>query len=323
MKKIIYILILFNLAFSRAQNLVPNSDFELFTNCPTTLDQLSNSTGWTSYRGSPDYFNACNTSTNALGVPSNAVGYQSAFSGDAYAGFVAFATGGEAREILGITLNQTLIVGQTYFVSFYISLAEYDANLQQYIARNKIGARFSTVPANGSDNPYPGTNPFPIDNFAHIYTNTIINDTMNWVKIQGTFLADSAYEYLMIGNFFDDSNTDTIYRANGVRSYYFVDEICVSTSSNTCNQISNSITKYKSSDIIEIFPNPATSFLIIDCKGMALNKMFIYNSFNEILSSSTFDNKLQIDLSQFPNGVYFLKVQFRDRSLTKKIIINH
>jgi len=215
-------------------NLVPNPSFETFTNCPTTLSMIGNATGWSSYRGSPDYYNACNTSSNSLGVPNNLAGYQNAQDGEAFAGLVAYSTGGLAREYMGAQLVQTLSIGQTYFVSFYVSLAEFNSLTAQYVPSNKIGVRFSTVPFEGSDPPLPNETPAPINNFANVFTNTIISDTLVWTKIQGSFVADSAYKYIAIGNFFDDANTDTIYRPNGVYSYFFIDNICVSTSSTSC-----------------------------------------------------------------------------------------
>ena len=52
-------------------NLVSNQGLETFTNCPTTLSQLGNATGWgqpTLHIGSPDYFNSCQTNTTAGGT---------------------------------------------------------------------------------------------------------------------------------------------------------------------------------------------------------------------------------------------------------------
>lgn len=324
MKKSLLIFLLLTGLVSGQTNLVPNPSFEIFTNCPTTLDQLNYSTGWSSYRGSPDYFNACNTATDALGIPSNAVGYQPAFSGQAYAGFVAFATGGEAREIIGGALNQTLTIGQTYYVSFYISLAEYDANYKQYIACNKIGARFSTVSADGSDNPYPGTNPTAINNFSQIYTNTIINDTMNWVRITGSFVADSAYKYFMIGNLFDDNNTDTIYRPNGVRSYYFIDEICVSTSSNTCNQITGTVSKevFEKNELI-LFPNPTCDFFSVRSNQPKTFELILIDKFGRTILTHKINSSTKIDVSLLPSGLYFIKLSDGLKTYYDKIIICH
>src|ERR1039458_6392949 len=103
MKKFFLLLFIFGIANgvkSFSQNLIPNSSFELYDTCPTTLDQMSRCQGWSSFSISPDYYNACN-GTGGLGVPSNGVGYQAASSGVAYAGLVAYSVNGFAREIIG------------------------------------------------------------------------------------------------------------------------------------------------------------------------------------------------------------------------------
>jgi gliding motility-associated-like protein len=47
--------------------------------------------------------------------------------------------------------------------------------------------------------------------------------------VTGAFVADSAYEYVCIGNFFDDMNTDTIsLTPTSQFAYYYIDGINVS-----------------------------------------------------------------------------------------------
>jgi hypothetical protein len=314
MKKLISILILVFVQLNaiRSQNMVQNPSFENMSNCPTTLDQLGFSNGWNSYLESPDYFNSC--STIGLGVPSNAIGYQQASDGEAYAGFIAYGTGGQAREIVGGLLTQSLSIGQLYYVSLKVALAEFDATSTQYVPCNKIGVRFSTTP-------FSTLTPVPIDNYAHIYTNTIISDTLNWTVITGTFVADSGYKYIMIGNFFDDANTDTIYRPNGVYGYYFVDEVCVTTTSNNCSTINNTIHLEQGNDKIKLFPNPANEFLTIDCDFDC--NIILTDHVGKVVYSATFNYKKHINLKSFENGIYFLQTQIEGKSFTNKIIINH
>ena len=309
--------------FKAQFNLVPNPSFETFTNCPTTLSMIGNATGWSSYRGSPDYYNACNTSSNSLGVPNNLAGYQNAQDGEAFAGLVAYSTGGLAREYMGAQLVQTLSIGQTYFVSFYVSLAEYNSLTSQYLPCNKIGTRFSTVPFQGSDFPYPGPNASPINNFAHVITNTIISDTLNWTKIQGSFVADSAYKYIAIGNFFDDANTDTIYRPNGIRSYFFIDNICVSTSSTSCLPPITQLNETELNNEVNIFPNPVNSLLHLELKTDVPTTIFIYNSLNELVYEEKFSTNTLCNVSAFKEGVYYVKVVNNNYTLIKRVIINH
>lgn len=101
-------------------------------------------------------------------------------------------------------------------------------------ASNKIGVLFTNDEYESLSNPAP----LPA-NFAHFYSNTIITDTLDWTIISGSFIADSAYKYIMIGNFFDNNQTAYLTVLDsllGECSYYFIDDVCVSTDSLTCSQ---------------------------------------------------------------------------------------
>jgi hypothetical protein len=52
--------------------------------------------------------------------------------------------------------------------------------------------------------------PISPDNQAALYSSTIINDTTNWVNSTGAFIADSSYQYVILGNFFKDNQTDRV-----------------------------------------------------------------------------------------------------------------
>src|SRR5690606_13972727 len=69
--------------------------------------------------------------------------------------------------------------------------------------------------------------------YAHVHSNVILSDTANWTLISGSFTADSAYHYLVIGNFFEDLLTDTLNMDSGpaAGAYYYVDSVSVSPES--------------------------------------------------------------------------------------------
>jgi hypothetical protein len=72
-----------------------------------------------------------------------------------------------------------------------------------------------------------------MSNDAHVFETNIITDSLGWTRISGTFIADSAYSIIAIGNFFADSVTDTLKFFTDFldQSYYFLDDVCVSTDS--------------------------------------------------------------------------------------------
>src|SRR5437762_305023 len=103
MKKTTF-LFFFTSCFAHAQNLVQNPSFEDTVSCPNAFDQMYRAAGWSSFRGTPDYFNGCaqNTSTS---VPVNTWGYQPTYDGNAYAFCLTFNYfPGNLREYIGSEL---------------------------------------------------------------------------------------------------------------------------------------------------------------------------------------------------------------------------
>lgn len=113
-----------------------------------------------------------------------------------------------------------------------------------------------TLESNYTTVPFSSFDSAPIDNNVSIYSNSIVLDSTNWIKISGSFIADSAYDYLIIGNFFTDSALTAIY------SYYYLDQVTLSTDSALVNQISNEI----HNEHIIISPNPASDEIEISGK---------------------------------------------------------
>src|SRR6185503_9492391 len=99
-------------------------------------------------------------------------------------------------------------------------------------------------------------------NFSHIHCDSIIKDQINWIRVSGSFIADSTYKYLIIGNFYDDAHTDTFDCPD--YALYYVDMICVSTDSLKCSGVSQGITPTQNMNSVYIYPNPANLILQIN-----------------------------------------------------------
>ncbi|MGZ3884687.1 MAG: T9SS type A sorting domain-containing protein [Bacteroidia bacterium] len=296
-------------------NLVQNPSFETYTTCPAAGNSfMYYAPPWDSYIDSPDYFHMC-AGASAYGVPLNSGDYQVPATGDAYAGFGAFVKSGLSREIIGAPLSASLTIGTRYYVSVKFSLAALDANTKQFIPCNNAGLRFSTIP-------FTNLTPPPINNFAHIYSSAIISDTLNWTVVQGSFVADSNYAFIMIGNFFDDANTSHINRPGAFASYFFVDDVCVSTSSLTCNVVTTGVESSGHDRNFSIGPNPANTFLFVsNAAAGEVNEISVLNTLGAELYKNTFINELQIGLSDIPEGVYFAYIRSAYYTSVKKIII--
>lgn len=297
--------------FCEAQiNLVQNPSFESYTACPNSSN-IDGAIGWMNFGGTPDYFNACATITD-VAVPSNYVGYQNAYDGSAYAGIVTYYTSASSREFLSTQLTQTLSIGNKYYVSCYISRAD---SIPQACAANKFGFRFST-------NLFDYTNPVPVDNFSHIHSNNIINDSLGWTKISGSFIADSLYKFLIIGNFYDNVSTNAIQcNTSPSLAYYYLDKVCVSTDSTTCN-VNTGININENYSNLIIYPNPATNNITVRCFSFFNPyKIAIYDSFGQEKKKYKVNTENeQIDISDIPTGIYILRVFLNNQVTNYKLI---
>ena len=312
-KLLLFCLLMPNLGLAQG-NLVPNGSFEDTVSCPFGDGDINALDYWFTARGTPDYFHPCaNTTSPIVGVPNNIIGHQNPFNGMAYTGLYTYSKITFYREILGITLQQPTQIGTEYFVSAYVSRGNANfAGGNFDCATNKTGFRFSTIKYESA-----GSNQFPIDNFAHVSSNDIITDTIDWVLISGSFIADSTYSYLNIGNFFDDSHTGVI-SCDG-SAYYYIDAVCVSTNPDTCD-IPVGTGSLLSKAEAYVFPNPAN--YIVSIKNIQGNNYYkIINNTNHIIKQGLInESNNSIDISSLPNGMYFLQL---GGNQTFKFIISH
>jgi hypothetical protein len=318
MKTLIKIFFLFHFIISDcySQNLVPNWSFEDTTTygCPVNLGDIDNSCiGWSSAKGSPDYFNTCNqdsVSISRLSVPSNFIGVQNASTGNAYAGFLTYIGTPNIyeREWIKSKLDTPLTIGTKYYISFKVSLAD-----SVNCATNNIGVLFTTISMYYQINA-------PLNNFTHFNYNTVITDTSGWTTISGIFIADSSYQYVMIGNFYDYSLTDSIYYPNRPVSYwldssrcfayYYIDDIEICDSS-LCNPLmieDNEILK----NTIYIYPNPTKNNITVNNPERKNIKIKIYNLLGALLSEYELQNSATIKLNNLilPQGIYIVNILY-------------
>lgn len=305
---------LFNSQAIAQENLVPNPSFEQYTNCPDNYGELQNATGWQTSAGSPEYYNACDTS-GLVSVPYNDFGYQDAADGSGYIGLYTFLKDSpNDREYVGRQLISPLVIGQKYYISMKVNLTL----KPNYFccASNKIGALFSTQQYQGST---------PVNNFSHVYSDKIITDTIGWTLIKGVMVADSAYQYITLGNFFDDLNTDTLQfndSAGVVFTYYYVDDVCVSVDSATCDFVTSIQPKKENRDI-NVFPNPAYDFLNIRFRSSSYSTILLYDVAGKCLLHETAENKklYQVDISNYEPGIYLLILNAETQNISRKIIV--
>ncbi|MBI5541789.1 MAG: T9SS type A sorting domain-containing protein [Bacteroidia bacterium] len=317
MNKILCLLLFFFPFNSFTQNLVSNPSYEQYSFCPNYMDQLLYCQNWFVCRETPDYYNSCSSFLDIV-PPNCSAGYQYSHSGNAFLGLITFTPIPQNnREFIGSQLVSSFVINQKYFFSFYVNLSG-GINLGTTIASNKIGIKFSTIP-------YSYSNPAPINNTAHFYTNTIITDTAKWTRISGSFIADSAYSYILLGNFFDDAHTDTLNLSptNNNYAYYYIDDVCVSPDSLFCeNWLGVSEQTVKNTEDITIYPNPWVNHLNvkfnnIPSENTTLSVLDITGKV--ILQTITKENEFVINTEKLAKGLYLVKVENGKTVALKKI----
>lgn len=312
---------------SQSQNLVPNPSFEQYTNCPSIANQVPYASGWQNFLGTPDYYNSCTPIPN-FSVPLNFYGgYQLANTGVAYAGLVPLYLGLSGainiREYIGCQMITPLVIGQKYFVSFKTNLG-YNG-ITTYCATNNLGAKFTseyyTEYATDSFNS-PLTN-----NLAHIFTPNIVTDTLGWTTVSGSFIADSAYNYMVLGNFFDDSHTNSFSTVvtSMYQAYYFIDDVCVSIDSFICNggNIFSSSSVSEFDPILSFFQFHQNISVIFD-NSISLNHVYlnIYDiSGRELKKHRLTDYHNTISCCEFPKGIYFCEIIINKQSFPRKFFV--
>ncbi len=215
-----------------AQNLVPNSGFELTTACGNSADELNYAFPWndsTWFGGTTcDLFNLCD-SLDTIGeiydVPINTFGNQLPRSGKNYAGIYTYSTftPDHSSDYIEIELLDSLRHNQEYCIMFYVSLAD-----NENYANNTIGAYFS-LNSNTNNS---------LLHSIHVpqFTNTTsqLNDKTNWTLVSGSIVATGGERYMTIGNFASNAQSDAYWVPGGIPnpnywnySYYFIDDVSV------------------------------------------------------------------------------------------------
>lgn len=311
MNKIVIFLVLFlPISEIRSQNLVPNPDFEDTLACPLGPACIYCASNWNSCLGSPDYFNMCAPSClppqTCSGIPNNWAGTQNAFSGNAYAGLFTAGYGGLSREVQIVQLIEPLDIGKKYYLSCYISRAYISSN---HGASNNFGFRFSTVE-------FDPFNEVSIDNFSHYHDTTIITDTLNWTRIEGSFFADSSYRFLMLGNFYDDNNTDTLdmqpTTAPWNYAYYYIDQVCVTPDSGNCTPI-NGLGDINSQDI-KVYPNPFGDLITVQTSSTEELELIIYDVLGKCELKKNFRQNILVG-DELQHGLYFYIIRKENLNL--------
>lgn len=218
-KKIVVLIILIQYLGLSAQNLVPNPSFETYTACPTVGGQLNTASPWYGTNADSDYYNSC--ASPPLNVPYAGLGFQYARTGSAFAGQWLF-NGINYREYLQVALTSSLVANDCYLVKFYV--CNQGAGLK-YAIKN-IAAHISMGGYSTNSVGSPATSFSPQ---VYLVNKPLIKDSLNWTEVGGIFTAVGGENYITIGNFKNDPNTDTVATNYGTfyGAYYYFDDVSI------------------------------------------------------------------------------------------------
>ncbi|HLO69222.1 MAG TPA: hypothetical protein VK167_00015, partial [Flavipsychrobacter sp.] len=232
MRKLITLLLLLVCCIASAQNHVSNGSFEYYNTCPTGFAQIIRASPWADYASSCDYFHSCSSTTTSNGVPGNSIGYQPAAHGSGYAGLVAYTNGGTYREYMKQPITP-LVIGTRYEVSMSVSLAN-----QCRWGTDNLGAWFY-------DNNFGTGASIPLSVTPQISYSTygVITDTQNWVRLTAYFVADSAYDNIVVGGFYQNTavNTTQVTSTGNSYGYYYIDSVVVKVATGINNLYADSL----------------------------------------------------------------------------------
>lgn len=206
------------------ENIVPNPGFEQFSSTPI---------GWF-YKGEHftqvmKYWNAATSASPDVFGPKVRVpaywkekgfGQQQPHSGKSMVGITTYGCENgkpHCREYIQIQLLEPLVIGQTYSAEFWVS------QLPLALRIDQLGLYLSVDPihkiGDGVLNYTPQVKAQEI----------ILTPANGWTKISGRFVAQTAAEYLTIGNFTTDSLTLTQspFSNHLNYAYYYIDDVSI------------------------------------------------------------------------------------------------
>lgn len=225
-----------------AQNLVINPSFELQSSCPLGPSELENANNWHhpfnniigDTCSTSDLYSTCSPLGQfGVGVPANIMGNEAAHTGNSYAGIILFEGfaltgctsffGSNWREYVEGELSSPMQAGQTYCVSFFVSLAD---NVKW--STNDIGVYFSNslvnVNCTSVSNSVLQVSP------QLEYTGPDLDNVSGWTELSWAYTATGGEQFITIGNFKNDANTSyscSNASAFNPYSYYYIDDVSV------------------------------------------------------------------------------------------------
>ena len=292
-------------------NLVVNADVELYDTCPDNVGQITRAIGWWMYSvSSADYFNVC--SNNPIATIPSVWGYQIPNSGNGYL-HADILTASKPRNflhdwgnILGYQQSREPLSGTfvkklrpvPHKIEFFISATIAD---ETALFTNA----FDMLLMHEQDSVFIPVSPYiSLSDVIPIYTgDTVIRDTMHWIKLSACFLPKGGERYFSIGAFRDTSLIKLEFGSNSSEllyaAQYYFDSFKVTECTDCC------IDAFPFDDAITLVNNPSSTanpaqFTVV-LHGQTTATLLLYDSagrlvkrvlFSDLLTNYTLDAML-------------------------------
>lgn len=320
-KRLVVYLFLFSNMLS-SQNLIQNGSFENYTspvNCTGggggfdnyTVFPVNHVVDYWYPLNSPDYFSQLCSGPNNDGAPVNIIGYSQAKQGSNYVGEILFQASTETKEYIYQQLSTPLQAGKLYCLSFYVSRVDRVTH-----AIHSIGAYFSNSAQATGTLGYVNVTPQVVNQ------NGFITDTTNWTQIQGCFTAVGGEQYVTIGNFNSNVNTDTLFVGSNnphpgayKYAYYYIDDITL------IDQSTVGVNELGNGNSFEVYPNPSNGLVTVTSR-FDFEKIELLSVTGQILLSEKVIAKTrELNLTDLSEGIYFVRVVYPSGLSTVKKVV--
>ncbi|HPH83378.1 MAG TPA: T9SS type A sorting domain-containing protein [Flavobacteriales bacterium] len=321
-------------------NLVPNGSFEVITTCPngssTTIAQIELAQPWwnacnQNTFNTPDIFNPCNT--DIFNIPLNLLGYQDAYDGIGYSGFLGWS--GTLPEDWGehfeVKLTTSIKANAQYRLCFQLSLADYSGayglSKLRFALTNDSLIGIASAFFNSGVNPFPTLN--PIDLYETSNTSEI--NFENWTEVCTDFVLNRNANYLTIGTFkkYGD-NQDTLLinpeEPWNVSNYYFIDDvslICITPTG--CDDVGVEDVEEKST--FRLFPNPSNNTITLQSPLIKSGtNLFLRDISGRLIHQLKIQelNQIELNTQDLADGIYLVQVIGEEgKEVRERFVVQH
>ncbi|WP_196886232.1 T9SS type A sorting domain-containing protein [Aureivirga sp. CE67] len=141
----------------------------------------------------------------------------------------------------------------------------------------------------------------------------INNQNGNFIENEDVFFEGVAYSSISYDDIENDDDIDIL-----ITGLTEDDEVITKLYKNTTGEVVS--VEENSVDFFELLPNPASNILKIKTEKQ-INKLVIYDTSGKIIMDNNNFRGSKIDISKFTSGTYFIKVDFKDSSIIKQLVI--